>query len=98
MIGASSEGQWPRGTGVAMAKQHEHEYHFTREPDVLAMTAKALDWPDYVPEKIVAVQLCTCGELHDIEWMAVDSRGSIPGWMARRYRDYFDREAQSEGK
>ncbi len=31
------------GLGVAVAEEHEHQYHFTREPDVLAMTAKALD-------------------------------------------------------
>jgi len=79
-----------------MAGEHQHQFHFTREPDVLAMTATALDWPDYVPERIVAVQMCSCGELHDIEWMSGDSRGSIPGWMARRYRDYFDREALAE--
>ncbi len=77
-----------------MAESHQHTYHFTQDPDVLHMTARALDWPDYVPEKIVAVELCGCGELKDIEWMAHDSRGSIPGWMARRFRDYFDREAE----
>ncbi|MDA0353444.1 MAG: hypothetical protein O3A10_14730 [Chloroflexi bacterium] len=77
-----------------MPDTHQHKFHFTREPDVLHMTARALDWPDRVPEKIVAVELCDCGELKDIEWMAHDSRGSIPGWMARRFRDYFDHEAE----
>jgi hypothetical protein len=60
---------------------------------VLVLTAKVLDCPEYVPERIVAIQLCTCGALHDIEWMSGDSRDSIPGWMACRFRDYFDREA-----
>ena len=79
--------------GSIMAEVHTHSFHFTHDPDVLHMTARALDWPDYVPEKIVAIELCGCGELKDIEWMSHDSRGSIPGWMARRYRDYFDHEA-----
>ncbi len=52
-----------------MATDHEHKFHFTQEPDVLHMTQRALDWPDEVPEKIVAVELCSCGELKDIEWM-----------------------------
>jgi hypothetical protein len=77
-----------------MPDDHQHSFHFTQDPDVLNMTRRALDWPDYVPEKIVAVELCECGEIKDIEWMAGDSRGSIPGWMARRFRDYFDHEAE----
>ncbi len=77
-----------------MAEQHVHQYHFTRERDVLTMAEKALDWPTYVPERIVAVELCSCGDVHDIEWMSSDSRGSIPGWMVRRFRAYFDHEAE----
>jgi hypothetical protein len=74
------------GQEVVMAEQHKHQYHFMREPDVLAMTVKALDCPDYVPERIVEVHVCTCGELHDIEWMAGGLSTSIPDWMARRFR------------
>jgi hypothetical protein len=77
-----------------MADVHQHTFHFTRDPDVLHMTARALDRSEDVPEKVVPVELCECGEIKDIEWIAHDPRGSIPGCKARRYRDYFDREAE----